>query len=142
MSRTYRYSRDHDAYECKERASRSRARNLEKPFRCTHCKAMVGPVPFGGSHRNHCPYCLYSRHVDGRVPGDRAGTCAGTMKPVGSFVRPNGEHAIVHRCLACDFERHNRIAADDYFELVLRLPLVPPRTAARADDGEQESVSA
>lgn len=64
------------------------------------------------------------------------------MKPVGSFVRPNGEHAIVHRCLACDFERHNRIAADDYFELVLRLPLVPPRTAARADDGEQESVSA
>jgi hypothetical protein len=143
LSRTYRYSRDfdHDPDEYKERASRSRARNLEKPFRCKHCKAMVGPVAFGGSHRNHCPYCLYSRHVDGRVPGDRASTCGGSMKPVGAFVRPNGEHAIVHRCLACDFERHNRIAADDYFELVMRLPLVRPRTAGRATEDEREALS-
>ena len=49
------------------------------------------------------------------------------MAPVGAFTRPNGEHVIVHRCLTCGFERHNRIAADDDFELVLALPLVKPR---------------
>ena len=44
------------------------------------------------------------------------------MAPVGYFIRPNGEHAIVHRCLGCGTHRHVRIAADDDFELVLALP--------------------
>ena len=95
---------------------------------------MVGPVPYGGRHRNHCPYCLYSRHVDGRIPGDRAGDCGGAMAPTGAFVRPKGEHVVVHRCLVCGFERYNRIAADDDFDLVLSLPLVeavPDREAAQ-----------
>ena len=98
-----------------------------KEFRCRQCKLFVGPVPSGGRNRNHCPYCLYSRHVDGRTPGDRASVCQGAMAPIGAFTRPNGEHVIVHRCLTCGFERHNRIAADDDFDLVLALPLVKPR---------------
>ena len=49
------------------------------------------------------------------------------MPAVGAFLRPNGEHAIVHRCDACGFERYNRIAADDDFVLVLRLPAVERR---------------
>lgn len=92
---------------------------------------MVGPIMYGGKHRNHCPYCLYSQHVDGRVPGDRASACGGSMAPVGAFRRRNGEHVLVHRCLSCRFERYNRIAGDDYFELVLSLPLVDPRPAER-----------
>lgn len=64
------------------------------------------------------------------------------MKPVGAFVRRNGEHAVVHRCLTCGFERHNRIAADDYFELVLALPLVQPRTSARELDDGRDALSA
>jgi hypothetical protein len=128
VSRSYRRhpDDDHDI-----RIKRTPRRHREKPFRCTHCKAMVGPLPSGGKHRNHCPYCLHSRHVDGRVPGDRASTCFGSMAPVGAFARRNGEHVIVHRCLSCRFERYNRIAADDYFELVLTLPLVEawPRAA-------------
>jgi len=92
---------------------------------------LVGPVAYGGSHRNHCPYCLYSRHVDGNVPGDRASACGGLMAPIGAFTRPKGEHVVVHRCLTCGFERYNRIAADDDFDLVLRLPAVPPRRPAR-----------
>lgn len=51
------------------------------------------------------------------------------MKPVGYFQRPNGEYVLVHRCLGCDFERFNRIAADDDFDLVLSLPELPPRTS-------------
>lgn len=123
MSRTYRYS------DADHRISTKRSRGCrgEKPFRCTHCKAMVGPIPYGGKHRNHCPYCLYSRHVDGRVPGDRASTCDGGMAPMGAFLRRNGEHVVVHRCLTCRFERYNRIAADDDFDMVLSLPLIASR---------------
>lgn len=100
---------------------------------------MVGPVAYGGSQRNHCPYCLFSRHVDGRKPGDRAAECGGSMEPVGAFTRPKGEHVIVHRCLSCGFERYNRIAADDDFDLVLRLPIVElpqARQPSVADDDE------
>jgi len=32
---------------------------------------MVGPTLGGGRHRNHCPFCLHSRHVDDARPGDR-----------------------------------------------------------------------
>jgi hypothetical protein len=57
------------------------------------------------------------------------------MEPIGAFVRPkNGEHVLVHRCLGCGFERFNRIAADDNFDLVLELPQLPPRSARPADE--------
>jgi ribosome biogenesis GTPase len=59
--------------------------------------------------------------------GDRASECRGLMEPIGAFTRPKGEHVIVHRCLTCGFERYNRIAADDDFEKVLALPVVPVR---------------
>lgn len=54
------------------------------------------------------------------------------MAPIGAFTRPKGEHVIVHHCLACGLERYNRMAADDDFMLVLRLPLVEPRGPRRA----------
>ncbi len=94
----------------------------------------MGPLPSGGHNRNHCPYCLYSRHVDAERSGDRASTCLGPMAPIGAFQRPNGEHVLVHRCERCGFERFNRIQADDDFDLVLSLPVVPARSAQRTDD--------
>lgn len=95
-------------------------------FKCVHCKAFIGPTVSGGRHRNHCPRCLHSRHVDHTI-GDRAATCKATMAPVGRFERPNGEPVMVHRCLGCGLERHNRLAADDDWELFLALPAVAPR---------------
>lgn len=56
-------------------------------------------------------------------------TCGASMQPIGSFQRAKGEFVVVHRCLGCGFERFNRIAADDDFELVLDLPVVAARTA-------------
>ncbi|HLZ23757.1 MAG TPA: RNHCP domain-containing protein [Ktedonobacterales bacterium] len=108
---------------------RGRGHTPEQSFKCGHCKRFIGPLPSGGHHRNHCPFCLYSRHVDASRSGDRASACGAVMQPIGAFQRPNGEHVIVHRCLGCGFERFNRIAADDDFELVLSLPVVPPRSA-------------
>lgn len=92
---------------------------------------MVGAPPSGGRNRNHCPLCLYSRHVDARTPGDRASDCRATMAPLGLFARPDGEQVLVHRCLGCRFERWCRVAADDNAVALMRLPLVPSRTAAR-----------
>lgn len=125
-----------------EKPFRCRAGREEKPFRCGHCKAMVDLVPYGGKHRNHCPYCLYSRHVDDRVMGDRASACGSAMRPVGAFVRAKGEHVIVHRCVGCGFERYNRIAADDDFDLVLGLPLVGAPSGVEERESIQEDLTA
>lgn len=120
MSRTFR-----------NRSTRPRWRGTSEEFRCRHCGMFVGNTLWGGRHRNHCPYCLYSRHVDGRTPGDRASECGGSMAPVGYFLRPKGEHVVVHRCLSCGFERYNRVAADDDLDLVLALPRVEARGQPR-----------
>ncbi len=130
--RTYRNQRSgsrkedcrHTSYTPRHRSRRSQ----EGDFKCKHCRRFIGPLPSGGHHRNHCPFCLYSRHVDDRRPGDRMSTCGSQMEPIGTFERPNGEYVLVHRCLGCGFERFNRIAADDDFDLVLALPMLPPRT--------------
>jgi predicted nucleic acid-binding Zn-ribbon protein len=63
------------------------------------------------------------------------------MEPIGAFTRPKGEHVIVHRCLKCGFERFNRIAADDDFALVLKLPSVPPRYNEPESKGASEEQS-
>lgn len=103
-------------------AVRRQRPNHEESFRCRHCRALVGLVPSGGRHRNHCPVCLYSRHVDERIAGDRASQCGGSMAPIGVFCQRNGEQSLVHRCLTCGVIRHNRIAADDDYDLVVSLP--------------------
>jgi hypothetical protein len=108
-------------------------------FTCGHCHRFVGLLPSGGHHRNHCPYCLYSCHVDTERSGDRASPCGGMMVPIGAFQRPNGEHVLVHRCERCGFERFNRLGADDDFELTLSLPVVAPRSARSADAGPARS---
>ncbi len=97
------------------------------PFVCENCQKKVKPLQYGGSSRNHCPYCLWSKHVDGCEPGDRKSDCQGLMEPVAAFTRRTGEYVLVHKCQSCGFERYNRIAADDDFALVTKLSTVPVR---------------
>jgi hypothetical protein len=106
----------------------------QESFKCRRCRAFVGPTVSGGRHRNHCPLCLHSRHVDGNRPGDRASDCGSLMAPVGTFHRPKGEQVVLHRCLGCGLERHNRVAADDNPVALLRLPPVPPRVGRPVAD--------
>jgi RNHCP domain-containing protein len=90
-----------------------RARRRQSSFRCRHCRLDVSLDAPGTMHRNHCPSCLWSRHLDEHVPGDRASVCGGSMEPVAVHVRDDGELALVHRCRGCAAERLNRIAGDD-----------------------------
>jgi hypothetical protein len=62
------------------------------------------------------------------------------MEPIGYFQRPNGEYVLVHHCLGCDFERFNRVAADDDFEMVLSLPELPPRTSREAKELRMQAL--
>lgn len=81
-------------------------------FTCKVCGRLVVPNGAGSNHRNHCPYCLTSMHLD-IEPGDREADCGGAMEPVAVWVRKNGEWAIIHRCKICGALSSNRIAADD-----------------------------
>ncbi|HLI52385.1 MAG TPA: RNHCP domain-containing protein [Thermomicrobiaceae bacterium] len=110
------------------RPSRTELRAARRPetesFRCVHCKTIVGPTISGGRHRNHCPLCLYSRHVDGPKPGDRASECRAAMEPIGTFYRSSGEQVLVHHCRGCGFTRWTRVAADDNTVLLEELPVL------------------
>lgn len=93
-------------------------------FACAHCGAQTPTRLAGSAHRNHCPSCLWSKHVDHR-PGDRSACCDGLMEPVAVWVRKGGEWAIIHRCTICGVLRSNRIAADDNEALLLSLAVRP-----------------
>jgi hypothetical protein len=82
------------------------------PFTCKVCGRLVTPCGAGSDHRNHCPNCLSSLHLDNE-PGDRAADCGGIMEPVAVWVRKTGEWALIHRCKRCGQLSSNRIAADD-----------------------------
>ncbi|MST04461.1 MAG: RNHCP domain-containing protein [Candidatus Pacebacteria bacterium] len=51
---------------------------VKEDFVCENCKTEVK----GNGYTNHCPVCLYSKHVD-VDPGDRLSKCGGLMKPMG-----------------------------------------------------------
>lgn len=93
-------------------------------FTCKVCGALVLPEGAGSQHRNHCPNCLSSIHLDHR-PGDRSSLCRGVMDPIGVWVRKNGEWAVIHRCRDCGAFSANRIAADDNRTLLLSIAMKP-----------------
>ena len=47
---------------------------IDESFICENCHKKVNPL--GYTARDHCPYCLYSKHVDIN-PGDRKESCHG-----------------------------------------------------------------
>jgi hypothetical protein len=103
---------------------RARARGTNS-FRCGHCGIDVPVDAPGTSHRNHCPNCLWSRHLDEETPGDRAADCRALMEPIAISVRGDGEWLLIHRCRACAALNLNRSAADDSPLLLVRLAVRP-----------------
>ncbi len=80
-------------------------------FVCAHCGVKVRPLAKGSS-RNHCPHCLWSKHVD-VTPGDRTADCGGMMKPVAVEQDARRGWMIVHRCAWCGTIRRNKAALYD-----------------------------
>ena len=93
-------------------------------FRCKRCGFVISQEGAGSAHRNHCPQCLHSVHLD-NVPGDRAADCGSIMEPVAVWVRTNGEWALIHRCRGCGKLSSNRVAADDNSFVLLSLAAKP-----------------
>jgi hypothetical protein len=93
-------------------------------FRCAHCRLDVPMDAPGTRHRNHCPNCLWSRHVDDS-PGDRAAECGSAMEPIAITVRGTGEWVLIHRCTGCDEIHLNRVAGDDNPLLLVRIAVRP-----------------
>ena len=96
-------------------------------FICENCGKEVPPLT-NGSYRNHCPFCLCSKHVD-ETPGDRASLCGGVMSPVAAVYKPAKGWQIVHRCRLCGHEQKNKVAentvAPDSQELIRALASAP-----------------
>jgi hypothetical protein len=122
---------DHDRDDDDNRRDprpRHRRRNESDGFVCRRCRRAVGGEACGTRHRNHCPHCLWSLHVDVQ-PGDRLQSCGGSMEPIAIWVRRDGEWAIVHRCAVCGMLRTNRVAGDDCAWAMMSLaarPLAQP----------------
>lgn len=93
-------------------------------FKCKVCGRLIIPEGAGSGHRNHCPNCLHSVHVDNE-PGDREADCGGIMEPVAVWVRKSGEWAIIHRCKRCGKLSSNRVAADDNPMKLMSIALKP-----------------
>lgn len=96
-------------------------------FQCKVCGRDVFPANAGSEHRNHCPNCLTSLHLD-IEPGDREADCGGIMDPVSVWVRKGGEWAIIHRCRRCGSLASNRVAADDNPMKLMSIAMQPLST--------------
>lgn len=95
-------------------SSRKFQRRIED-FICENCGGSVA----GNGYTNHCPTCLWSKHVDCN-PGDRLNECKGAMEPVRVEVRAQ-KYWIHHQCLVCGFQARVRSSPEDSFEALLRI---------------------
>lgn len=97
---------------------------MSQYFTCQKCNNRVDiSGHIGTRNRNHCPKCLYSKHVDKKKPGDRESECRGMMEPIDITFKKNkknkygiekrGEIMIVHKCKKCSKKTNNRLAGDD-----------------------------
>ncbi|MDP1743689.1 MAG: RNHCP domain-containing protein [Candidatus Amesbacteria bacterium] len=81
-------------------------------FWCQNCGADV----VGNGYTNHCPKCLYSKHVDIN-PGDRLNSCQGMMKPI-NIETKDGGFVVIHKCERCGEEKRNKTSSLDSLSIV------------------------
>lgn len=96
--------------DCSANSSGGRFTKRNEAFTCENCGLSVPAAH--RTCRNHCPECLYSKHVD-VYPGDRANTCGGLMKPIGYENTSHKGLMILYRCTACGFQGRNIALLDD-----------------------------
>ncbi len=82
-------------------------------FSCEQCGFFV----VGDGYTNHCPRCLFAKHVDVN-PGDRLESCGGLMEPI-AYEQTAGQERITHCCVRCGVVRNNKVQKEDDFETLL-----------------------
>ena len=91
---------------------------IDEEFICENCGKKVKKLSY--SCRNHCNYCLHSKHVDIN-PGDRKETCHGVLEPIGIEMSNKKGYVIVFKCKKCGAIRKNKAAEDDNMDLIIKL---------------------
>jgi len=92
-----------------------RFQKKKEDFECENC----GELVIGNGYTNHCPKCLYSKHVD-KNPGDRESKCLGIMR-ADSSIQKNGEYSIIHVCQKCNLQKINKVSREDNFDEIIKL---------------------
>lgn len=90
---------------------------LDEGFVCEKCKKEVHPLRY--TSRDHCPYCLYSKHVDIN-PGDRKNSCKGLLKPIG-IEKYKSTYKIIYKCEKCGELHKNVMANDDDMDEIINI---------------------
>lgn len=94
-----------------------RFKMIDEAFVCEVCNKKVEPL--GYSARDHCPYCLCSKHVDIN-PGDRQNPCKGILRPI-EIDKYKNTYKIVYKCDKCHELHRNVMASDDDFDKILEV---------------------
>ena len=89
----------------------------DNEFVCENCGKLVGKLNY--TTRDHCPYCLYSKHVDIN-PGDRANPCKGLLKPIG-IEKYKDTYKILYKCEKCHELHKNVMANDDDMNMIIEI---------------------
>ena len=90
---------------------------IDEEFICENCGKKVSKLNY--TARDHCPNCLYSKHVDIN-PGDRMNTCLGLLKPI-DIEKYKDTYKIIYRCSKCGYLHKNKIANDDNYDKILEI---------------------
>ena len=93
---------------------------INENFICEHCGKGVEKLAY--SARDHCPFCLYSKHVDIN-PGDRLCDCSGLLEPI-SVEKFKNTYKIIYKCQKCGYIHKNIMAIDDDFDLIIKLSVL------------------
>lgn len=91
---------------------------VKEDFECEKCGEMV----IGDGYTDHCPKCLWGKHVDGEIPGDRKSECRGLMEPIeAKFQISNLKFKIKYKCLKCGHEFWVKNAKGDNRDKLMEL---------------------
>lgn len=91
----------------------------DENFICEKCGFEVKKLNY--TARDHCPNCLYSKHVD-ILPGDRSNSCHGLLKPIG-IEKFKNTYKILYQCEKCKELHKNIMANDDNMDLIIKLSI-------------------
>lgn len=97
-----------------------RFKMIDENFICDNCGYEVNKLNY--TARDHCPNCLCSKHVD-IMPGDRANSCMGLMKPIG-IEKFKDSYKIIYKCSKCGETHKNIMANDDNYDLIIKLSVI------------------